>query len=173
MDIEHERARVAAQDAELRGAACGGDAAWQLGCLLREAALARGAALAIEVRLAMQTVFFCAMPSSTPLTADWVRRKRNVAELFGASSYGVGLGLRAEGISLQDKTGLATRDYAAFGGSVALRAADGQIWGCATVSGLPQRDDHELVVDAVRRWRTGLATAQIESGTRKQGPDGA
>lgn len=152
MDIERERARVAAQEAQLRCAPAGADAAWRLGCMLREAALARGAALVIEVRLAGHTVFFCAMPGTVPAHADWVRRKRNTAELQGVSSYAAGLALRSEAGTLQDKFGLPARDYAAYGGSIALRSEDGLVWGCATVSGLPQRDDHELVAEVLQRW---------------------
>ncbi len=152
MDIEAERARVGAQELALRAPPRGADAAWQLGCRLRDAALARGAALAIEVRLAGQTVFFHAMAGTAPSHADWVRRKRNTAEWQGTSSYAVGLAMRAEATTLHDKTGLPARDYAQHGGSIALRSDDGVVWGSATVSGLAQRDDHELLVAVLREW---------------------
>jgi uncharacterized protein (UPF0303 family) len=152
MDIEAERARVSEQERSLRAAPRGADAAWLLGCRLRDVALARGVALAIEVRLAGQTVFFHAMPGTAPCHADWVRRKRNTAEWQGSSSYAVGLAMRAESTTLLDKTGLPTRDYAQHGGSVALRSDDGVVWGSATVSGLAQRDDHDLLVEVVRSW---------------------
>ena len=152
MDIDAERARVGAQEHALCGAPRGADAAWQLGCRLREAAQARGAALAIEVRLAGHTVFFHAMPGTAPSHADWVRRKRNTAEWHGTSSYAVALAMRAAETTLHDKTGLPVRDYAAYGGSVALRSEDGVVWGSATVSGLAQREDHELLVEVLLDW---------------------
>ena len=40
-------------------------------------------------------------------------------------------------------------DYAADGGSFPLKVAGAGIVGSVTVSGLPQRSDHELVVEAL------------------------
>ncbi|MDE1952133.1 MAG: heme-degrading domain-containing protein [Betaproteobacteria bacterium] len=152
MDVKQELERVAAQEAALMCEPVGAEAAWRLGALLREAALERGAGLAIEVRLGGNTVFFASMAGATPANADWARRKRNTVELLARSSYAAGLALSLEGSTLQDKMGLPLRDYASHGGSFALRSRSGLLWGAVTVSGLPQRDDHELVVAILTRW---------------------
>lgn len=123
--------------------------AWELGNRLRAAALDRGAALTIEVRLLGQTVFSSVMPGTTPANADWARRKRNTVELLQSSSYLVGLKLAREGSSLEAKMGLATRDHASHGGCVPVFVDGVGCVGNATVSGLPQREDHELVVDVM------------------------
>lgn len=126
------------------------DFAWALGCALREAALAQGQALAIEVRIAGQTAFWHAMAGTTPGNADWARRKRNTVELLGISSYQVGCQLARDHSSLEARMGLPPRDYASHGGSVPLKVG-GQLLGSATVSGLPQRDDHNLAVAVLAR----------------------
>jgi len=86
-----------------------------------------------------------------------VRRKRNTVELQARSSYAVGLALGAEGSTLQDKMGLPLRDYASHGGSFPLRSRSGLLWGAVTVSGLPQREDHELVAAVLAKWLRELA----------------
>jgi uncharacterized protein (UPF0303 family) len=57
--------------------------------------------------------------------------------------------MEQEGTSLEAKMGLPLRDYASQGGSFPLRTAGGACVGAVTVSGLPQRDDHALVVEAL------------------------
>jgi uncharacterized protein (UPF0303 family) len=72
-----------------------------------------------------------------------------VVARFHRSSYGVGLSLKAKNETLLEKFGLAVADYAAHGGSFPLTVAQAGVVGSVTVSGLPQRADHELVVEAL------------------------
>jgi uncharacterized protein (UPF0303 family) len=145
-DIDADLARIAWQEERLTFYHFDGATAWELGCRLKAAAEGRRAALAIEIRLAGETVFFHAMAGTTPLNADWARRKRNLVELQHKSSYAIGLALQRDGQTLESKLGLATRDYAAHGGSFPLRLAGCGCIGAVTVSGLPQREDHALLV---------------------------
>ena len=160
MDIDSDIERIAEQERRLRFAAFDEGVAWDLGSRLRSLASERGVAVAIEVRLARETVFFCAMPGTAATNADWARRKRNTAELMSRSSYGVGRSLERDGSSLEARMGLPTRDYASHGGSVPLFSTGGACIGTATVSGLPQRDDHALVVEALAAL-CGVPLAEI------------
>lgn len=153
MDPDDELSRLDQQARRLRLAAFNLQTAWELGTRLRAAAEARGVAVTIEVRLLRETVFFCAMPGTTPGNADWARRKRNTVELLQRSSYAVGLSLKREGQSLEQKLGLALRDYASHGGGVPIDVEGVGCVGVATVSGLPQRDDHELVAEVLAALR--------------------
>ena len=74
--------RIAEQHRRLRFDRFDETTAWQLGTLLRERAVGRTAAVAIEVRLHGHTVFFHAMAGTSPSNADWARRKRNVVEML-------------------------------------------------------------------------------------------
>jgi uncharacterized protein (UPF0303 family) len=145
MDNEHELARLAEQEPGLRFKHFDLALCWELGTRLRAAAEASGASVVIEVRLLCETAFFCAMPGTTPENADWVRRKRNTVEMLQRSSYAVGRSLALEGLTLEQKTGLSERDHAAHGGSVPIYVEGRGVVGAATVSGLPQREDHEMV----------------------------
>ncbi|MFM2057625.1 MAG: hypothetical protein RLY71_2010 [Pseudomonadota bacterium] len=151
---------LAEQERRLVLPAIDADLPWQLGQRLRELALARGAAVTIEIRINRETVFFHAMPGVTPANADWARRKRNTVELLQQSSYRVGLELKRDASSLEAKMGLPTRDYASHGGSFPLQLVGIGTIGTVTVSGLPQREDHAMVVEALEPF-CGLAEGSL------------
>lgn len=134
--------------------------AWELGCRLKTLAQARGAALAIEVRLAKETVFLCMMPGAAPNNVDWARRKRNMVEMTQRSSYSVALSPLRDGLNTVQRMGLPARDYVGDGGGFPIRVAGVGCVGVATVSGLPQRGDHELVVEALAGL-CGVAFAEV------------
>jgi uncharacterized protein (UPF0303 family) len=109
----------------------------------------RGLALVVDVRRFGQPLFYAVLEGTTPDNAEWVRRKSNVVARFHRSSYAVGLGLKLKNTTLLERQGLPVADYAADGGSFPLKVAGAGIVGSVTVSGLPQRSDHELVVEAL------------------------
>jgi uncharacterized protein (UPF0303 family) len=73
-----------------------------------------------------------------------VRRKRNTTLRFFRSSYAIGLELKRDGRTLESKYGLGP-DYMAHGGSFPVWIAGSTCIGAVTVSGLPQREDHDLL----------------------------
>lgn len=160
MDLVADIARVAEQERRLRLARFDLDLAWQLGTRLRDISIARAQALAIEIRLARETVFYCAMNGTSPANTDWARRKRNTVELLQRSSYGVGLSLSQEGRTLEQTMGLPARDYAHHGGSFPLQVEGVGCLGAVTVSGAPQREDHAIVVMALAEL-CGLPLAEL------------
>jgi len=149
MDPRSDIARIELQEFRLRLAHFGPDSAWTLGSRLREIGLAKGVALAIEIRFGGNTLFQLAMGGTTPANADWVRRKRNTVELMHRSSYAVGLSLQQENRTLDSLMSLAGRDHAVHGGGFPLLVDGMGCVGAVTVSGAPQREDHEIVVLAL------------------------
>ncbi|MBD8556815.1 heme-degrading domain-containing protein [Rhizobium sp. CFBP 8762] len=149
MSIEQDLARIAEQEADLRFDTFDLDAAWVLGSTLRDMAANRQLAVAIDVHLHSMPVFYAALAGTTPDNAGWVARKRNTALRFFRSSYAIGLELKMQGRTLQDKFALADADYASHGGSFPVWVKGAGCIGAVTVSGLPQRDDHNLVVEAL------------------------
>jgi uncharacterized protein (UPF0303 family) len=123
--------------------------AWRIGTRLRELALTRNHGLVIDLRRFGQPLFYSALAGTTPNNPDWVRRKSNVVAHFFRSSYAVGLELHHKNTDLVQRYGLPFSEYAAHGGSFPIHVAGAGIVGSVTVSGLPQRADHELVVEAL------------------------
>jgi uncharacterized protein (UPF0303 family) len=111
--------------------------------------VSRHHAVAIEVRRFGQQLFYNALAGAAPDNAEWIRRKSNTVQRFYRSSYAIGLDLRQKNSNLSDRYGLSASDYAADGGSFPLTVAAAGVIGSLTVSGLPDREDHELVVEVL------------------------
>ena len=141
--------RIAQQERELVLPKLDAEVAWDLGSRLRTMAHERALAVVIDVRRFGQPLFYAAMEGTTPDNPEWVRRKGNVVARFHRSSYSVGIREKMKGVSLAESQGLPLSDYATHGGSFPLSVAGAGIVGSVTVSGLPMRADHELVVEAL------------------------
>ncbi len=150
--IDTDLARLALQEEQLQFDVFNADTAWQLGTLLKEAVEARGKAVAIEIQLFGHPLFFYAMPGSTPDNIDWIRRKRNVVERFQQSSYAVRLILKKKKTTLTEQLGLPLRDYVAAGGGFPIRLRGSACIGSITMSGIPMREDHGVIVEVLAAW---------------------
>jgi uncharacterized protein (UPF0303 family) len=141
--------RIAQQERELVLPRLDADLAWEIGSRLRAMAHERGLAVVIDVRRFGQPLFYAALEGTTPDNVEWVRRKNNVVARFHSSSYYTGIKEKIRGKSLAESQGLPIADFATHGGAFPLRVAGAGVVGSATVSGLPMRADHELVVEAL------------------------
>ena len=92
----------------------------------------------------------CSMPRSTGSAADndaWIERKNRVVRRFGHSSFY--MGVSSEG-RFNEQFLLDEREYAAHGGAFPVIVRGVGVVGTVTVSGLPQEEDHRLVVSVLR-----------------------
>ncbi|MEV5792993.1 heme-degrading domain-containing protein [Streptomyces sp. NPDC052192] len=128
------------------------DDAWTLGTLLVELARERNAPVAVDIRRGGQQLFHAALPGSTPDNDAWIDRKRRVVERYGCSSLLVGSRFRAKGTTFEDSSRLDPDTYAAHGGAFPLTVKDTGVIGTVVVSGLPQIEDHRLVVEALEKF---------------------
>jgi uncharacterized protein (UPF0303 family) len=149
MGLSEDLEKIALQESELVLPQLDAETAWQLGSLLRTMCVERSLAVVIDVRRFGQPLFYAAMEGTTPDNVEWVRRKSNVVARFHRSSYAVGLREKQKGQTIYENQGLSLSDYATHGGSFPLRVAGAGIVGSVTVSGLPMREDHELVIEAL------------------------
>jgi uncharacterized protein (UPF0303 family) len=148
MGLEEDIEKIAQQERALRLPRFDAQVAWDLGTLIRKMAEERGLSLVIDVRRFGQPLFYSALEGTTPDNPEWVRRKSNVVARYHRSSYAIGLSWRLKGQTLEER-GHSHADFAVHGGSFPLHVEGAGIVGCVTVSGLPQRADHELVVEAL------------------------
>jgi uncharacterized protein (UPF0303 family) len=149
MNTNDDLQMIAIQEKELLLPQFDAVIAWRLGVRLRELAVHRGLAVVIDVRRFGQPLFYAALPGTSPDNAEWVRRKSNVVARFHRSSYAIGLELQLKKSNLTEKYALPAADYASHGGSFPIAVSGAGVIGSVTVSGLPQRADHELVVEAL------------------------
>ncbi len=123
-------------------------AAFVLGTHLVETAIERALPIAIAIERPHQRLFAAALPQSAPANDAWIARKIATATHFEHSSFWVGAMLAASETTLGDH-GLSERDHAAHGGAVPIRVRGAGVVAIAAVSGLPQAEDHALVVEAL------------------------
>jgi uncharacterized protein (UPF0303 family) len=151
MPIAEDLITIARQESELIFPKFDYDTAWRLGLTLRELALSRNQSVVIDIRRfgqPHQPLFYTAL-GGTPDNARWVQRKSNVVARFHRSSYAVGLTLEQTNRTFAERYSLPDADYAAHGGCFPIRVATAGIIGAVTVSGLTQREDHNLVIEAL------------------------
>ena len=149
MSIADDLARIALQEEQLQFASFDERTAWRLGSRLHALATERNLAIVIDIRRINQPLFYGALPGTTPDNAEWVRRKSNLVFRFHRCSYAIGLELQEKQSNLLDRYGLQVADYVSHGGCFPLRVTHSGVVAAVTVSGLPQRADHELVVEAL------------------------
>jgi uncharacterized protein (UPF0303 family) len=140
---------IAAQERELKFSRFDEDLAWKLGNCVRDLALAKKFEVVIDVRRFGQQLFYSALPGTTPDNSEWVRRKCNLVARLHRSSYAIGLELEQSGSTLLQKYALPDADFAAHGGAFPIHVMNAGVIGSLTVSGVPQRSDHELVVEGL------------------------
>jgi uncharacterized protein (UPF0303 family) len=141
--------RLLRQEQRLRFAKFSEETAWELGTKLRALAEARKLPVVIDIRLANRQLFHSALPGTAPDNLEWVRRKSNVVLRYLRSSYRMGRELVAKNDTLDQHRGVSPLDYAPHGGSFPIHVEGAGIIGAITISGLPQREDHNFVVEVL------------------------
>ena len=146
--------QLAAEEAELRFPAFTEDDAWVLGRAMVATARAAGAPVAIDVRRHGHQLFHAALPGSSPDNDRWIERKTRVVDRFGHSSLYMRVLCAQDRTTLEEKFLLDGREYAAHGGAFPLLIRGVGPVGTVVVSGLPQVEDHRMVVAALREHLT-------------------
>mgnify|MGYP002653924133 CR=1 FL=1 len=148
-------AELAAEEAELQFGSFTNDDAWELGAALVAAARAEAAPVAVEIVRNGHRLFSAALTGATPDNASWIERKSRVVRRFGHSSLYVRQASRERGTTFEDEFGLDPAGYAAHGGAFPVLIRDVGPVGVVVVSGLPQVEDHRMVVAALRAHLAG------------------
>ncbi|WP_345529216.1 heme-degrading domain-containing protein [Nocardioides endophyticus] len=104
-----------------------------------------------------QRLFHAALPGASADNDGWLARKYAVVDRYGCSSLRVGEQFRVAGKSFDTDSRLDPGEYAAHGGAFPILLRGTGCIGTVAVSGLPQRDDHRLVVEALEQLLYGAA----------------
>lgn len=150
MELESLVAELEAQELELRFPSFSNTEAIAIGAAIAEKARSRGQAVTIDIRRSGQQLFHCALDGTSADNDQWALRKGRAAERFGHSSFLIGIRLKLAGSSLEEKHFVNPLEYSAHGGAFPVFVAGTGLVGTITVSGLPQEEDHTLVVECIR-----------------------
>ena len=143
-------ALLAAEEEELQFTRFGADDAWELGSALVARGRAEGLPIAVDITRNRHQLFHAALAGATPDNDSWIRRKRRVVHRFGHSSLLVRQASIERGTTFEAEFGLDPARYAAHGGGFPILVRDVGPVGVVVVSGLPQVEDHRMVVAALR-----------------------
>lgn len=143
-------ARIDGEISELQFPHFTKDDALNLGLLLVELGKSRRLPIAIDISRADQVLFHVALDGATPDNEHWVRAKQRTAARYEIPSLLVGLRARLRGGRIEDQGWYDESVYAAHGGCFPVHVTGVGAVATVTVSGLPQQEDHDLVVEALR-----------------------
>ena len=160
MSTEADIRKIVAQETALVFDAFDEATAFALGSALRERGLAEKMPIIIDIQLWDRPLFYAALPGSTASNTNWARRKRNVVKMFQKSTYRLVLEKGRPDRTFVPGEGLDPADYVLAGGGFPIRVKGAGVVGVVAVSGLPERQDHAVVVDALCR-HLGLDPAEL------------
>lgn len=147
--------QLLAQEAELQFEAFNNQTAWELGSLIKSRAEAKQVNVAIEIVRNGHRLFSFTMPDTARDNQCWIERKRNVVDRYEHSSWYMGQYYKAKGKTIDQASLVDAKEFAPYGGSFPLIIRGVGVVGSISVSGLPQYEDHKLVVDTITEYLAG------------------
>jgi len=125
----------------------------RLGQELLKLALDQNAPVIVQVRIGEQIIFHSALTGSSSENDWWINRKYRVVEKFKHSSMYVRVSFEEKNQSFEEDSGLDNELYAAHGGGFPISVTDIGIVGVALVSGLPQVEDHKMIIKGLTNFK--------------------
>ena len=140
------------EEQELQFAIFNEDVAWKLGSQLVDLACSRNLPVTVDITRGTHQLFHASLRGTSPDNDEWVKRKVRLVYRFGHCSFYIGQLLKSKGKSIEQAYLVSESEYAPHGGCFPIIIKDAGIVGTITVSGLPQEEDHKLVVEALRNY---------------------
>lgn len=138
------------EEQELQFTAFNENTAWKLGCHLVESATSLELKVTIDITRGNHQLFHASLPGTSADNDEWIKRKVRLVYRFGHSSFYMGQLLKSKGKSIEQAYLISEIEYAPHGGCFPIIVKGTGIVGTITVSGLPQEEDHKLVVQNIR-----------------------
>jgi len=139
------------------------DTAIALGMRIVQRARERSLSIVVDVSRGEQRLFYCALPGTSADNEFWVEGKNAVVRRFGHSSFYVGQRARLRGQDFATSQMVEPSRFRAHGGAFPILVANVGMVGTATVSGLPQAEDHRLVVEVIEEFLADLGTGEARA----------
>ena len=140
------------QEQELQFTNFNESTAWQLGTQMMEHAMRNKLPITIDITRGQHQLFHASMPGTAADNDEWVKRKVRLVNRFGHSSFYMGQMLKSKGKSIEQNYLIPESEFAAHGGCFPIIVKGTGMVGTITVSGLPQEEDHKLVIESIRAF---------------------
>jgi uncharacterized protein (UPF0303 family) len=144
---------LAAEEDELQFESFDNGTAISLGSHLVDTALRDRLPVAVTVRRGGQVLFQAGLPGSTPDNDAWLDRKCRVVERFHRSSLRLKVSHTDPAVTVAQAYQLDPALFAPHGGAFPVIVRGVGVVGVVAASGLPDVEDHEFVVGALRSFR--------------------
>ncbi|KAA8597682.1 heme-degrading domain-containing protein [Vibrio cyclitrophicus] len=151
MSSEH-LTQLLEQETELQFDQFNNEIAWNLGYAIKLKAEELSASVVIEIYAFEQVLFSYAMPETSKDNQCWAKRKRQSVLRYGHSSYYLGQYNSFKQREFERLAHIDAKEYCDHGGAFPIRIIGSGLVGAITVSGLPQEEDHNLVVNTLRDY---------------------
>lgn len=150
--MENMLNKLLAEEKELQFTHFNEETAYSIGSMLYDAAKKENHSIVIDISFGGRQLFYVALPGTTVDNEKWVERKKRVVSRFGHSSYYMGQYLQSIEKTIEEKYYVPESEYAVHGGCFPIIIKNSGVLGTITVSGLPQEEDHKLVVSVIRNF---------------------
>ncbi len=108
--------------------------------------------ITIDIEKNSQKIFHYACEGTSRDNDRWIERKNRIVNHFGKSSSYIKALLEKNESTMENMFFLDSMKYSAFGGAFPILIRNVGPVGTITVSGLPDEEDHNLVVSIVREF---------------------
>jgi uncharacterized protein (UPF0303 family) len=126
--------------------------AWQIGSQLVELGTRENLPITIDITRGTHQLFHASLAGTSADNDEWVKRKVRLVYRFGHSSFYMGQLLKSKNKRIEEAYLLSESEYAPHGGCFPIIVKGTGMVGTITISGLPQEEDHKLVVQAIRSY---------------------
>jgi uncharacterized protein (UPF0303 family) len=139
--------------------------AWDMGHVFADMIRERNLPLPVSIRLLSGLIVFqWAGEGSNPDNEYWMIRKFRMVRDTEKSSLLNAVSYRKNGDTLESR-GLDPHRYVAVGGGFPVRIRGSGLAGVVTVSGLPQVEDHAVLIEGISRY-LGVKAPALPKGTK-------
>jgi uncharacterized protein (UPF0303 family) len=121
-----------------------------VGSAILERAMKENKHIVVDIQRNGQILFHGKLDGTTINNDQWIKRKNNVANHFGHSSYYIHVELKSKQTTIQADAYLDPVDYAAEGGAFPIFIKNVGPIGTISVSGLPGEEDHGLITSVLK-----------------------
>lgn len=128
------------------------DIAWEIGSTLVTQAVKENLPITVDITRGDHQIFHASRPGTSADNDEWVKRKVRLVYRLGHSSFYIGQLLKSKGKSLEETYLISESIYAPHGGCFPVIVKGTGMIATITASGLPQEDDHQLVVNTIREY---------------------
>ena len=140
------------EERELQFNAFDESAAWAIGSKLMARASSKKLPITVDITRGNHQLFHVSLPGTSADNDEWIKRKVRLVYRFGHSSFYMGQMLKQMGKSIEEAFLISESEFAPHGGCFPVIIKGTGMVGTITVSGLPQEEDHKLVVETIRAF---------------------